>query len=545
LPGDGALHYRRLLTAREGARARVATATPENHTRADRRADPIAEHQRPARRAPGEPHRAQQTHPGRASRSRRSLPTHVERAINPSPARAKPHDPDAWLPIPIDVDELPPVSELLEPDPDLQVSVILEAEAVVHHAYVAASNAVALSPARAEPHDAASWLPLPDVHALPEVSPEGPPPPPLRERVRRLLPPIRALLIALAASILVIGVGWVAHDVTAPAGSAVALSVDGRQIDARTGATTVRQLLAERHVRLGHGDTVSPGLAAPIHDGTRVSVERAFPVTVDFDGTVRTVLTTHHTASELASARGKLVGVRNLPGTLHAGSSVVLRTRHTGVLMLDGKSITYDSPSLTVAELLQTYSVTLVGDDRVEPPLDTKLTDGMSPVVVRVGGELVQTSEAIPVPEQQQPDPSLPIGQTRVVQQGQPGVMTVTSKITTENGTVTSQTVLSKVPSVEATPRIVSYGTQADWHWDKLAECESGGRWNTVDSGPVPYDGGLGILRSTWIAFGGLEFAPNAGLATREQQITVGQRIYNAYGGWSQSWGCARQMHWP
>ena len=42
-----------------------------------------------------------------------------------------------------------------------------------------------------------------------------------------------------------------------------------------------------------------------------------------------------------------------------------------------------------------------------------------------------------------------------------------------------------------------------------------------------PYDGGLGILRSTWIAFGGLEFAPNAGLATREEQIIVGQRIYN------------------
>jgi hypothetical protein len=60
-----------------------------------------------------------------------------------------------------------------------------------------------------------------------------------------------------------------------------------------------------------------------------------------------------------------------------------------------------------------------------------------------------------------------------------------------------------------------------------------------------PYDGGLGILRSTWIAFGGLEFAPNAGLATREEQIIVGQRIYNTYGGWSQSWGCARQMHWP
>jgi hypothetical protein len=123
--------------------------------------------------------------------------------------------------------------------------------------------------------------------------------------------------------------------------------------------------------------------------------------------------------------------------------------------------------------------------------------------------------------------------------------MTVTSKLITENGVVTGKTVLSKVPSVEPTPRIVGDGTEADWHWDKLAECESGGRWNTVDSGTPAYDGGLGILRSTWVAFGGTEYAPNAGLATREQQILIGMKIYNTYGGWSQSWGCARQMHWP
>ena len=41
------------------------------------------------------------------------------------------------------------------------------------------------------------------------------------------------------------------------------------------------------------------------------------------------------------------------------------------------------------------------------------------------------------------------------------------------------------------------------------------------------YDGGLGIYRGTWRRFGGLEFAPNAGLATREEQIIVGQRIYD------------------
>ena len=44
------------------------------------------------------------------------------------------------------------------------------------------------------------------------------------------------------------------------------------------------------------------------------------------------------------------------------------------------------------------------------------------------------------------------------------------------------------------------------------------------------------------IAVGGLEFAPNAGLATREQQIIVGMRIQAAHG-WG-AWGCGHTLHW-
>ena len=103
---------------------------------------------------------------------------------------------------------------------------------------------------------------------------------------------------------------------------------------------------------------------------------------------------------------------------------------------------------------------------------------------------------------------------------------------------------MSEVPTTPATPHIVAYGTYADPHWDELAQCESGGRWDTVDQGPDGYDGGLGIYRGTWRAFGGLQFAPNAGLATREQQIIVGMRIY-AQLGWD-PWGCANNvLHWP
>ncbi|NDZ81748.1 LysM peptidoglycan-binding domain-containing protein [Streptomyces sp. SID10853] len=68
--------------------------------------------------------------------------------------------------------------------------------------------------------------------------------------------------------------------------------------------------------------------------------------------------------------------------------------------------------------------------------------------------------------------------------------------------------------------------------WGCIADCESGGHWdaNTGNS----FYGGLQILQSTWAENGGLAYAPRADLATREQQITVAERIL-ATQGW-QAW---------
>lgn len=82
----------------------------------------------------------------------------------------------------------------------------------------------------------------------------------------------------------------------------------------------------------------------------------------------------------------------------------------------------------------------------------------------------------------------------------------------------------------------------AETVWDHIAFCETAGNWQM--HGPR-FSGGLGFYNGTWVTFGGLEFAPHAGLATREQQIVVAERIRATYGGYSQSWGCARRLGIP
>ncbi|KAA1248951.1 resuscitation-promoting factor RpfA [Mycobacterium simiae] len=67
-----------------------------------------------------------------------------------------------------------------------------------------------------------------------------------------------------------------------------------------------------------------------------------------------------------------------------------------------------------------------------------------------------------------------------------------------------------------------------DWEWDQVARCESGGNW-AINTGNGYY-GGVQFTPGTWASHGGGEFAPSAQLATREQQITVAERVLATQG---------------
>ena len=70
--------------------------------------------------------------------------------------------------------------------------------------------------------------------------------------------------------------------------------------------------------------------------------------------------------------------------------------------------------------------------------------------------------------------------------------------------------------------------------WDRIATCESGGRWN-INTGNGYY-GGLQFDRGTWLSVDGDDFASRADRASRAEQITVANRLYAKRG--LQPWGC-------
>lgn len=72
-----------------------------------------------------------------------------------------------------------------------------------------------------------------------------------------------------------------------------------------------------------------------------------------------------------------------------------------------------------------------------------------------------------------------------------------------------------------------------DSDWDKLAQCESGGNWG-INTGNG-FHGGLQFSESTWRAHGGGQYAATPEGASREQQISVAEKVLA-----TQGWGA-----WP
>ncbi|MFC7161802.1 transglycosylase family protein [Aquipuribacter hungaricus] len=75
--------------------------------------------------------------------------------------------------------------------------------------------------------------------------------------------------------------------------------------------------------------------------------------------------------------------------------------------------------------------------------------------------------------------------------------------------------------------------------WDRLAQCEASGNW-AINTGNGYY-GGLQFYQPTWASFGGLEYAPRADLASREQQIAVAEKVL-ARQGWGAWPACSRKL---
>jgi uncharacterized protein YabE (DUF348 family) len=370
--------------------------------------------------------------------------------------------------------------------------------------------------------------------------------------------PVRRIAQAAVVTTLVAGAVGVSHF-----DKSVTLSVDGKASTVHAFGSTVGDVLAKQDIKLTSHDVVVPAPTAKVSDGQKIVVRYGRKLTVTVDGATREYWTT---ATSVEAALQEL-GIRADSAKLSTSRSMTLgrsglalsvTTPKDVVVRVDGKNLSETTTGTTVGAALKELGVTFDSNDRVYPALSRPVTKGLKIAVARVSTATVKTTVPIAAPVSRKSDSSLFKGQSKVVQNGADGAKVATWRVTKIDGKVKSKKWLTSVVTQRPVTRVIAVGTKARpvatppppsagntsgaginlsnaAMWDRIAQCESTGNWS-INTGNGYY-GGLQFDLRTWLGAGGGDFASRPDLASREEQITVANRVYADRG--LSPWGCA------
>ncbi|MFY9218861.1 MAG: ubiquitin-like domain-containing protein [Tepidanaerobacteraceae bacterium] len=173
-----------------------------------------------------------------------------------------------------------------------------------------------------------------------------------------------------------------------------------------TFASNVAELLEKQNITLDPEDEVTPSPDTKLSEGMQITIKRAFPVKI----------------------------------------------------AVDGKEITLKTRPKTVANILAKAKINLDEKDKVQPALGEYILGEAEINVIRVNERVTTEIRSIPFETVSRKDYNLPLGEKKVIQDGEEGQEEVTTIEILENGKVVSTTTESKVIKAPK-PKIVLTGT--------------------------------------------------------------------------------------
>ena len=333
----------------------------------------------------------------------------------------------------------------------------------------------------------------------------------------------------------------------------VEIDVNGRLIEASALGGNIGDLLDKLDVDHGPHDLVSPPADTRVTNGQHITVRSIREVAVTVDGKKETLDTTALTVGELVEKLNLAEAADSISqpddAELPVAGMNVKVTTPKDVTVLDGVTpLEIRATATTVAGVLAAAGVTLDGDDTVEPAPGAAVADGDTIIVTRrsvVDETVMQVFDLPPVVVE---DPERAQGEEEVTEPGKPGTKKTVRRTVTENGGVVSDEIIEDTVVTPAAAATVVRGTKPaakkvpeGSRWDILAQCEASGNW-AINTGNG-FSGGLQFTPGTWLAFGGGKYAPQAWMASREEQIEIAEKVL-AGQGWGAWPACTSKLGW-
>jgi uncharacterized protein YabE (DUF348 family) len=354
----------------------------------------------------------------------------------------------------------------------------------------------------------------------------------------------RSVKYGLYGAVLAGLVGGTAAFATASNGTPVTVVVDGQSKKIDTSAHDVEGALKSAGYRVGAHDIVAPDIHSKISDHEKIILKRGRLLHLVVDGEKLNVWTTAPTVSAALSQLGypssDFVSVSRSKRLPLDATNIELRAPKAVTVRHDHKNQRAVSTAPTVGQLLKDLNVKVGAHDWVKPGLATSVKSGLAVRVMRVVNKQVTKNETVSYSVSRRNDSSMYSGDTKVITSGKQGSAKVTYAIVYVDGKSIGRKVVSRKVVSQPRTQVEKVGTKHrpqpkapavsnnGLNWDALAACESGGNWH-INTGNGFY-GGVQFDSGTWLANGGGAYAPRADLASREQQIAIATKVYNARG---------------
>lgn len=238
-----------------------------------------------------------------------------------------------------------------------------------------------------------------------------------------------------------------------------------------TNQTTLGGFLAEAGITLApedrltaDGRTVPPAQAGELPLPARLGIARAVSVTIQ-DGTLQQRWTTAVASVEAALQQAGitlLAGDRvdpPLESPLTAGMTIAIARAVPVTILVDGQTLQVRSAHGRVVDVLAEAGIGLVGYDYTQPALEAALGPGATIQVVRVTETFETRDEMLPYQSIYQPDPTAELDTRALISPGQPGIKRQRVRIISENGVEVGREVDSEWVVQEPVNEVIGYGT--------------------------------------------------------------------------------------
>lgn len=297
-----------------------------------------------------------------------------------------------------------------------------------------------------------------------------------------------------------------------------------------TRAHTVADTLKQAQVVLSEYDKVEPALDTRyVAQQYTVNIYRAKPVVI-IDGSTREhVLTPYSSPRDIAKNAGIEIQDEDILSLSQsenmlvdgAGSKLTIDRAAPITLVLYGERTTVYTQHSTVKQLLDEKKISLGVDDTISVDMTSSIQAGMTVEIWRNGIQTVTEQQPLEYETESIQDADQPVGYRNVQTPGVKGEKTVTFEVTMKNGQEVARKEIQSVTTREPKKEVVVVGAKPSFSGDfaaalaKLRACEAGGNYSNKKN-PM-YRGAYQYSYSTWANYGGYQDPADAPPAVQDQ----------------------------